>query len=180
MSRRGRFAILTVAIVICPAWLPSSTAEAMVIPPKLAELAQSSEVIVVAKVVSIRGIPVVGHRWAKARVTEVWKGPSLTMVEYLISSNSACDISDAEPGESVLLFLTASGRNGRSIAWEGRGRMPLRPLRGETYASYFTDVQFPAGTPEIDCGEGKGDGYGRAVELGVVRNLVKKAADGKK
>src|SRR6185436_10184347 len=71
------------------------------------ELIQQSELIVIAKVESVSK-PLIGKRYAKAKVTEVWKGNGAEQVKFLASPTWTCDISNAEKGETVLLFLIKS------------------------------------------------------------------------
>jgi hypothetical protein len=152
---------------------------AFVIPPKLAQLATTSDVIVLAKVESVTGQPAEEGRRATAQVLEAWKGEKVERVEYLASPTFACDIADAKVGERVLLFLEREEDTGWVIAWAGRGRMPLISRDGKEYASAFGDVIFPEGTPEIAIPEAEEDGFDWAVELTLVRQLVSKALEEK-
>lgn len=158
-------------------WAPP--ADARIVPPRVDELARKSELIIVAKVQSVSGKPGDDDRRAKATVSEVWKGPKATTVEYHASPTWACDIADAEPGETVLLFLTDNEQGCWRIAWVGRGRMPVKSLKGRDYATPFMDVIFPKETQSIPVREGDDNGFDRAYELAAVKKLVRKAVDGK-
>ena len=68
------------------------------------ELVQRSDIIGVAKVETVTR-PLIGKRYAEAKMTEVWKGTQTERVEFLASPTWTCDISDAKKGEAVLLFL---------------------------------------------------------------------------
>src|SRR5688572_17287547 len=74
------------------------------------QLVQNSDIIVVAKVESVSH-PLIGKRYAKAKVMEVWKGTQTERVEFLASPTWTCDISEAKKGETVLLFLTKGGES---------------------------------------------------------------------
>lgn len=137
-------------------------------------LVVSCNLIVVAKVESV-SFPLIGKRYAKARVTEVWKGAKKETVEFLASPTSTCDISEAKKGETVLLFLSKGGKSGSySIAHSGRGRLPLRTVAGKSYATFWPDVIFPKGVTTIEGPEPKWD-FIRSVEVTVLQDLVKKA-----
>jgi hypothetical protein len=179
--RLGMFLdVLTVTISGCLLLFSSSMGYASVIPPRIAQLAEESDVIVVAKVDSVSGRPDDGNRRAKATVTEVWKGPNVKTVEYRVSPTFACDVSDAQQGESVLLFLAKEEETGWGIVWAGRGRMPLRNINGKDYLTHFDDVIFPAKTPSVKTPEKRDDGFETAVELKIVKDLVRQAINQKK
>jgi hypothetical protein len=142
-------------------------------------LADEGELIVLAKVESVTGQPGDENRRAKAMVKEVWKGAKVDSVEYRVSPTFVCDISYAKQGETVLLFLVKEG-TGWGIAWVGRGRMPMKKIDGKEYLTHFVDVIFPAGTPHAKSPE-KSDGeFDQAVELSIVKELVRKEIDKKK
>jgi hypothetical protein len=145
---------------------------------RIDELAKLSDAIVVARVETIRGWPLIGKRWAKARVTEVWKGPMMDNIEFLASGRDPCDISDAKRGETVLLFLTQKKELGWAIEHSGRGRMPLRTLNGKKYVTYC-DVIFPAETQRIRIPDEKSE-FNSAVELVTLRDRLKKTLQDKK
>ena len=121
----------------------------------LGDLAKISPTIVLAKVERTSKID--GRNWAEARVLEVIKGPALTTLHFLAEPTWTCDISEAKDGEKVLLFLQPAAtaewmfkkrpehlpNESFLIAWSGRGRMPLREISGERYATLWSDVRLP-------------------------------------
>jgi hypothetical protein len=179
---RSRMFVVLLPVAICGFHLlfSASDADASVIPPRIAQLAEESQAIVMAKVESVTGRPEDGNQRAKAIVTEVWKGAKVKTVEYRVSPTFACDISDAKEGETVLLFLAKDEETGWAIVWAGRGRMPLMSINGKDYLTHFGDVIFPAETPGIRTPKKCEDGFDFAVELSIVKQLVRKAIDQKK
>jgi hypothetical protein len=163
-----------VTVCICFLLIPASQAHAMVIPPRIGQLAEVGEMIVLAKVDSVRGLAIFNNRRATATVTEIWKGPKAETVEYRVSPTFACDISDASLGETVLLFLAKDEKGRWEIVWAGRGRMPLRMIDGKEYLTHFADVIFPDETASIKTPEKNKDGFEGAVELKIVKELVLK------
>lgn len=164
----------TPLLAILAVWLTATQAWSKVTSVTFEELARESEAIVVAKVERVTWPPI-GKRYAKAKVLEVWKGAPTERVEFLTSRTWTCDISEAKKGETVLLFLTRSP-NSRSyaIAHAGRGRMPLRVVEGQRYATFWPEVRLPKDIPTIHGPEAKWD-FIKSVELGTLRALVKKA-----
>jgi hypothetical protein len=140
----------------------------------IAELAQRSDLIVIATVESVSE-PTGEKVYATAKVMEVWKGPHVGKVEFLASGTWTCDISEAELGEAVLLFLT-TGPESRSlmIAHSGRGRMPLRTLDGKRYATFWEEILLPETTATIP-GPDRASCFIRSLEVEVFRSLVKQA-----
>lgn len=139
---------------------------------EFSNLVASSEMIVVAKVESVSS-PLIGKKYAKARVTEVWKGTKTETIQFLASPTWTCDISEAKKGETVLLFLTKSEKSrSYAIAHSGRGRLPLRTVTGKNYAAFWPDVILPKDIATIDGPEPKWD-FIRSVELDALRKLVK-------
>src|SRR4051794_22351806 len=128
MRHRVVFGLLPVAIWGCYLLLSASQAHADVRPPRIAQLAERSELTVLAKVESVSGREGDEIRRARATVMEVWKGPKVNTVEYLVSPTFMCDISHADRGETVLLFLAKNKGGVWYIVWAGRGRMPLRNI----------------------------------------------------
>ena len=147
---------------------------AFVTPISFEALVQRSDIIVVAKVESVSR-PLIGRRYAKAKVTEVWKGTQMERIEFLASPTWTCDIADAEEGETVLLFLIKSSKSrSYAIAHSGRGRMPLRPVDAKIYATFWADIRLPKDTPTIDGPEPKLD-FIRSVDVEALRELAKRA-----
>ena len=154
--------------------LTATQSFAKVVSVQFSNLVANCELIVIAKVESVTS-PLIGKRYAKARVTEVWKGTNTATVEFLASPAWTCDISEAKKGETVLLFLTKSDKSrSYAIAHSGRGRLPLRTVSGKSYAAFWPDVILPKDVPTIDGPEPKWD-FIRSVEVDVLRDLVKKA-----
>ncbi len=163
----------------------ASSADAMPLRYTLEGLARASDLIVVARVESIRGSRVLGNRWATADVREVWKGPKTETVKFLASPRreswtvtiGGCydpDVTDAREGELVLLFLTKEKNTGWVILNKGRGRMPLITRNGKDYST-----QVPYKMPTVGIPDGH-SGITPAVELSALRELVKKATQNAK
>lgn len=87
----------TLLLALIIALLTATSLFAMIAPVPLDGLAQYSTVIVVARVVSVSK-PIIGQRYAKAKVTEVWKGAPTGRVKFLASPTWTCDISDGQEG----------------------------------------------------------------------------------
>jgi hypothetical protein len=151
--------------------LAASALFAKVASIRFEELVESSDLIVVAEVDSVNRSLL--KRYAQARVTEVWKGAETASVEFLASPTWTCDISAAIEGERVVLFLTQGKRPGSyTIAYSGRGRMPLRTVDGVVYATFWPDVILPEGTPTIDGPEPEWS-FIRSIEVAALRSLVR-------
>src|SRR5215217_3535256 len=111
----------------------------------LDEMIDASDVVVVARVDAVsRTFLSFGQRYARAQVLEVWKGEPGPEVQFLASPTWTCDISDAESGETAVLFLKRSGSN-YVIAQSGRGRLPIREIEGQLYGTIWPEVRLPAG-----------------------------------
>jgi len=164
----------TSLLIALVTFLTATQTFAKVASVQFSNLVANCELIIVAKVESVSS-PLIGKRYAKARVTEVWKGTNTPTVEFLASPTWTCDISEAKKGETVLLFLTKSDKSrSYSIAHSGRGRLPLRTVAGKTYATFWPDVKLPKEIPTIDGPEPEWD-FIRSVEVALLRDLVKKA-----
>ncbi len=150
-------------------------AQAKVMPQPLSELVALSDRIVLARVISVSEGPD-GLKHARADVREIWKGRPENEVGFLASRTWACDVSFAEAGESVVLFLVWSETRGEFvIAMAGRGRMPLHDVQGRSYATiWVNDVLLPEGTPTIDGPEEKYD-FIRFIMLDLLKKLVNEA-----
>lgn len=159
-----------------------------VIAAEIAELVDVSQRIVLAKVESVREIPDPKNpdrkvRQARATVRDVWKGPKVETVEYVVTPRDHYDGYKAVPGEAILLFLSQEDGAWR-IAWAGQGSMELVTQGAKEYASHGR-VEFPDGTPIVaydDATLGRKAGWwDKGVELKLVRGLVDEAiAAGKK
>lgn len=162
----------TTLLVILIACATVTQAFAKVAPVSFEHLVQRSDLIVIAKVESVSQ-PLIGKRYAKAKVTEVWKGAQTERVEFLASPTWTCDISEAKKGETVLLFLTKGGESrSYAIAHSGRGRMPMRTVASKSYATFWPDIRLPKDTPTIEGSEPQWD-FIRSVEVATLRELVK-------
>jgi len=124
----------------------------------LKELESMSDRIVVAIVTKIEDVP--GHpqreddrmpppKVATARVVETLKGKPVDEVRFGASPTWFCDISSAKKGERVVLFLITQEEAPALIARFGRGRLPMRDVKGKAYAALPSDVILPKGTPTI-------------------------------
>src|SRR5688572_22763320 len=101
----------TLIFVVCLAMIGVSPLRAKVASIEFSNLVATSELIVIAKVESVSS-PLIGKKYAKASVTEVWKGAPIKHVRFLASPTWTCDISEARKDETVLLFLTKGDRAG--------------------------------------------------------------------
>lgn len=152
--------------------LAYGTAEAKVARIDFRELVSMSDVIVVAKVESVsRSLS--GNRNAFARVKQVWKGKPGANVKFLASPTWTCDTSTAIKGETIVLFLTRVMRLGPfHIAHSGRGRMPVRVVRGRAYATIQSDgVLLPKDIPTAEGAQGELT-FMRSVEMTKLEDLV--------
>jgi hypothetical protein len=149
----------------------------------LKELVTRSDLIVLAKVSKVEDGPAdikteddrffPRVKVATAQVVETWKGTALQEVRYVASPLWTCDISDAEKGERVVLFLESrKGSPILMIAHSGRGRMPLREVEDKTYATLWDDVRLPKGIATIPGPEPKYS-FIRSVELSKLKELVR-------
>jgi hypothetical protein len=157
----------------------ASTACAMPLRYNLEGLIRVSDLIVVARVDSVRGSRVIGKRWASATVREVWKGPETETIKFVASRRrepvpiliTGCydpDVTDAKPGELVLLFLTKEKNVGWVVMGKGRGRFPVIARNDK---ECLTDVPF--GASKVD-GTEKDWRFSREVELSTLRSYVVK------
>lgn len=122
---------------------PALPGRAKVASIPLDEMIDASEVVVVAQVESVsRTFIFFGSRYAQAKVLEVWKGNPGAEIEFLASPTWTCDISDAEVGETAVLFLERSGSS-YVIAHSGRGRLPIRQIEGRPYGTIWPGVILP-------------------------------------
>jgi hypothetical protein len=176
--------------LILGAVLYGGIAQAKVAPGKLEDMAGSSDVIVLARVeevISVRDLKV-----ARAVPQEVFKGSlKQESFSFVASPTWACDISDAVRGETALLFLRRAKGSTVSldglgkpavtidhtplyrIAWSGRGRMPLRMLRGERYTTLWTgDVILPRGIETVPGPEARYASFIRSARLSDILRVI--------
>jgi hypothetical protein len=163
----------TLLFIVIVTILTATQAFAKVASIEFTNLVADSELIVIAKVESVSS-PLIGKKYAKARVLEVWKGTNSVTVEFLASPTWTCDISQAKAGDTVLLFLTKSDESrSYAIAHSGRGRFPLRVVDGKNYVTFWPDVLLPKEMLAIDDPEPK-ENFSRTVEVTRLRDTVKK------
>jgi hypothetical protein len=169
----------------------ASPAPAKVAAITLRELARDSDSIVVATVESIAVVD--GMKVATIVPEETLKGQIRTEKFYLLASPTwACDMSNAEAGEHVLLFVNRvdgteidrkllrqpaahiSLKPLYRIANAGRGRMPFYKTGAETYVSVPSDVMKYSSIKTIKRMHGR-QYVGRAAPLAKIREAIAKA-----
>jgi len=152
-----------------------------------AKLAAESDLIVVARVTGIEDAPadlkaaaaeegVSTLKIAVAEVVETWRGNPVKEVRYFASPMWMCDVTRAEKGERVVLFLEK--RNYMrweeprflSITHSGHGRMPLRDVGAQACAAIPGEVILPDWTATISEKESIAT---TLVDIGCLRELVK-------
>jgi hypothetical protein len=159
------------SLLLLFAFLGNFSAQGKVAGMSLADLANKSDVIVVARVDRVSK-PLIGKKWAVATVTEVWKGNPDSKITFLASPTWTCDILEAVKGETVVLFLTKDKKpQSYVLGLSGRGRMPVRDVDGKRYATFWSEVYLPKGTPTIAGPEPKLD-FIESIEIERLRNLV--------
>ena len=164
MSKASITRLLLVLILVAePAEL-----EAKVASIEFSELAKEADLIVLGMVKDVTTIQ--GAKLARVKVLATYKGEKLEELFFLAQPTWTCDISEAQRGETALLFLSASKdiprqgmermlfrslptrkklENGLGpslfvISDSGRGRMPLRMIEGQQYATlWLADVVLP-------------------------------------
>jgi len=158
-------------LVIAVAVLAVSRLRGEVASQRLETVVWESELVVVAKVtaVSPHGRD---KSYATTTVLETWKGTPKPTVEFLAEPSWACDISEAQVGETVVLFLVR-GEPSRSYLLDvsGGGRMPIQVERDIEFASASGYIILPDAigtTPATKDSE-----YPRLVRLDTLREAVK-------
>jgi len=157
-------------------------ADASVTRITLKELVDGSDLIVVATVTKVEHMPPDADlreeldspfQVATARVVEVWKGNAGPEIRYISSPTWMCDISGAEPGERVVLFLTKQdSERFLLIEHAGRGRMPIRDVNGQPHATIWVDdVQLPSGIATIPGPKPERELI-RSVEVSDLRDAI--------
>ena len=140
----------------------------------LDELTKDAEFVGIVTVEHVSK-PLFGKRNAVATVNETWKGTPLQRVHFLAEPTWTCDISTAATGERMLLFLVRPERARLlHIAHSGRGRMPLRELHQQTYATVWDDIQLPREVRTIP-GPDPQSSWIVSAELNRIRHHVIKA-----
>lgn len=141
-------------------------AHAKVAPVSIETLIKRSDLIVVGRVTEIRQIE--GVNFATIEVLQTLKGNTVATVFYSAERTWPCDSSDAVDGETALFFFTtyrAGKRFGRSakqtepldeavkrtftedelfrLAYDGRGRMPIKDLVSDKLLEINPSVILP-------------------------------------
>jgi len=167
--KRRLSSVVPVAVAIAAL---AAACHAKVAATSLGELVGLSDLIVVGRVIDIPSVE--KTRVAEVEVTQVLKGRLAGTTLYLLAQPTwTCDTSTAVKGESALLFLQQprgrisamtykepprlrarlQARKNKGpfmvIAWSGRGRMPLRTVRGENYVALPGDVRVPSSLKTI-------------------------------
>ncbi|MBI4864584.1 MAG: hypothetical protein HY815_30665 [Candidatus Riflebacteria bacterium] len=187
--------LATLALVTGPSAVP---AEAKVMPTTLEALAKGCPAIVIGKVTDVTRVD--GVRFAEVRAEEILKGPpSLRSLRYLAQPTWMCDVTWADEGERVLLFLYPSdlvdfvdeefkarhpGLKKRvtaafgpgpvfEAAQSGRGYMPIRSYRGVSVATvWLHDVELPKGVSALPCEPPPEDAAGGPFRCPPVPTIV--------
>jgi hypothetical protein len=134
-------------------------------------LVRISDVIVVARVDRVSK-PAVGKKWATASVIETWKGVLQTNVTFLASPTWTCDVSEANKGETVVLFLVQDKNPKRYVlAVSGRGRMPVYEVDGKRSVTFWSEVRLLKDTPAVAGREPERE-FVESIELQKLRELV--------
>jgi hypothetical protein len=137
-------------------------------------LVREADVIVLGNVVDVTTLK--GVKVARVKVLETYKGPKVDELFFLAQPTWVCDISEAVKGETALLLLhsytdprsgmekmflaplpsrkelegAAAGKPMFLIIDSGRGRMPLRTIKGQQYATLWVgDVRLPASVQTV-------------------------------
>src|SRR5262245_4450530 len=98
----------------------------------LAELTFASEVIVLGEVTAVNSV---GEEVvATVHVKETWKGLAPPTIEYDARRTWMCDTSNAQVGETAILFLVHRCQGGKlALASWGDGRLVVKPIDGVDY-----------------------------------------------
>ena len=145
IARSSRLAATRVvlALFVLVAFVPPY-ASAFVAPTTLEKLIERSSFIGVVEVERIySSFPLFWRKTAVARVVEQWKGNGQEYVTYNASPTWTCDMSWAEQGETVVLFLSR-WVFGHYIVHSGRGRMKFAGDRLGIEVDVPSDIRLPA------------------------------------
>lgn len=141
--------LLTLALASFSAFI---TARGEVADIDLSRLVSASDRIVLAVVTKVepgsKGIKSTSSpvKIATARVVETWKGSQVPEIRFVATPTEYCDISGAEKGEKLLVFLEPSVHTVMKVAHLGRGQMTIQDIEHEPYAMIAKEVKLPAGT----------------------------------
>jgi hypothetical protein len=168
-----------IPLVILFALFGQVTALAKVAGLSFEELVRMCDAIVIARVERVSA-PLIEKKWAIASITETWKGSPDSKITFLASPTWTCDISNAEKGETVVLFLVKDKDPTRYVlAVSGRGRMPVREVGGKQCVTIWPEVRLPKDTPTIAGPEPQWD-FIKSVEVEKLHDLVNAAVGGAK
>jgi hypothetical protein len=128
-----------------------TAARAMVAPTSLDELIERADAVVVGTVERVETVPRHNEmvprydHLAHVEVQQALKGtPGQKLVVHIYHTSSPCDITAAEPGERVMLFLGRSGVGPVGQEWvilhAGRGRQVIDK---DDNMRFFSDVLLP-------------------------------------
>lgn len=111
----------------------------------LNDLWQTSELVVIAQIEVVDEEFKSEHRIAHARIENVLKGSIVGgSVRYIASPTWACDVSDSQPEERVLLFLEHSSRFGQYvISGSGRGHLRILTIEGKRFCRVYYGLNLP-------------------------------------
>jgi hypothetical protein len=171
VGQADKMRVRALLIGICILILMFTPSTAKVAGERFEKLVADSGQIVLARVYAVEK-RAKNRMVAKAEVLEVWKGPTRQEVLFNASPTWTCDTSDAEVGETAVLFL-GIGKPGKLvyISHDGRGRMPVREVDGKSYADFWPEVILPEATPTIH-GPWPEYSFIRSVDLILLKNLV--------
>src|SRR5574341_232863 len=103
------------------------------------ELFADSDVVCLARVERVERVwwhP--DRKFAIAQVLDTWKGPKISSVSFRAYPTWTCDVSTANEGEIVLLFLSKASSDQFEIVNSGQGRWPLKKI-GKDYIVRVSD-----------------------------------------
>lgn len=90
------------------------------------ELFQSSELVCIARIERVETSGNPKEKYGIGKVMDVWKGEKTKMVRFRAFPTWRCDTSQANEGETVLLFLEHFKNSPLEIVNSGQGRWPLK------------------------------------------------------
>ena len=90
------------------------------------ELFQSSNLVCVAKIERVEAAGNTKEKYGIGKVMDVWKGEKTKMVRFRAFPTWQCDTSQANVGETVLLFFERFNDSFLEIVNSGQGQWPLK------------------------------------------------------
>ncbi len=142
--------------------------------PTLEMLTRSASLIVVAEVENVteKG----GVRIATARIIDVWKGRATGIVQFRASRSWTCDVSNAIPGETVVLFLVGDAQTEvTAIAYSGIGRLPVVNARDMQTVNLYSGLFTKAMKQETGASQESFSGH---VPLSIFKKHVQQLTQG--